>query len=126
MGRGMRKGLAVLSLCVSGAFAAQSAQDIIPKELLDLDYQRCENDCVPGFGEATCKPLCECTVGEFQKRLDYAKYLDLSVQLSRGELKPESRTLLDNIANYCTAELDKKGVVIGGPQEKAAAGEPQQ
>tara|TARA_R110002096_G_scaffold253688_1_gene446620 strand:- start:543 stop:890 length:348 start_codon:yes stop_codon:yes gene_type:complete len=114
----------VLGFCASGAAVAQSSQNIIPKELLDLDYQRCENDCVPGFGEATCKPLCECTVSEFQKRLDYARYLDLSVQLSRGELKPESRELLDSIANHCTAELDRNGIPIGKPDAETKA--PQQ
>jgi len=107
------------SLCLGGAVVAQSSQDVIPKELLDLDYQRCTNDCVPGFGEATCKPLCECTVTEFQKRLNYAQYLDLSVQLSRAEIKPESRALLDNIANYCTAELDKKGIIVGAPEAQS-------
>lgn len=121
---GLRRTLMVIGLCASSAAIAQTSQNVIPKELLDLDFQRCENDCVPGFGEATCKPLCECTVGEFQKRLNYSKYLDLSVQLSRGELKPESRSLLDNIANFCTAQLDKMGVVIGKPGEET--NEPQQ
>lgn len=115
MGRGIKGTLMALGLCASGAVIAQSSQNIIPQELLDLDYQRCENDCVPGFGEITCKPLCECTVGEFQKRLDYAKYLDLSVQLSRGEIKPESRALLDTIANFCTSELDRRGIPVGEP-----------
>lgn len=124
MHRGIKGTLMVLGLCASGAAIGQSSQNIIPKELLDLDYQRCENDCVPGFGEATCKPLCECTVGEFQKRLNYAKYLDLSVQLSRGEVKPESRTLLDTIAKYCTAELDKQGIPIGQPSPETQ--EPQE
>lgn len=98
-------------------FASTSvfAQDIIPKELLDLDFQRCVNDCVPGFGEATCKPLCDCTVDEFQKRLNYAKYLELSVQLSRTEINPANRLLLDSIAEYCTAEIDLKGIKVGAP-----------
>lgn len=108
----------VLGLCASSAVWAQSSQDVIPEELLDLDFQRCNNDCVPGFGEATCKPLCECTVAEFQKRLTYAQYLDLSVQLSKAEIKPESRKLLDSIAQHCTAELDKQGIAVGGPDEK--------
>ncbi|MEX0299375.1 MAG: hypothetical protein AB3N28_09920 [Kordiimonas sp.] len=124
MGWGFKKTLMVVGFCASGAAIAQSSQDVIPKELLDLDYQRCENDCVPGFGEATCKPLCECTVSEFQKRLDYARYLDLSVQLSRGELKPESRILLDDIAKHCTAELDKNGIAVGSPDPETKA--PQQ
>ena len=121
----MKKFLMVMSLCASGAAVAQSSQNVIPKDLLDLDRQRCENECVPGFGEATCKPLCECVTGEYQKRLDYSKYLDLSVQLSRGEIKPETRTLLDTIANYCTAQIDKMGIAVGKPDEKPASQDPQ-
>jgi len=90
--------------------------DTIPQDLLDLDYQRCVNDCVPGFGETTCKPLCTCTVAEFSKRLDFQKYLDLSVELSRNEIKPENRKLLDTIAKYCTSELEKSGVTVGDGQ----------
>ena len=102
-----------LFMVASGTVLAQSAQ--IPQDLLDLDHQRCMKDCTPGFGEVTCKPLCSCTVTEFKKRLDFSKYLDLSAQLSKDELSPQNRALLDNIANFCAAELDKAGIPIGGP-----------
>ncbi|TNE65553.1 MAG: hypothetical protein EP335_05315 [Alphaproteobacteria bacterium] len=102
----------------SGVVLAQASKSQpIPQELLDLDNQRCMKDCVPGFGEETCKPLCDCTVKEFQKRLDFSQYLDMSVQLSRNELKPETRSLLDSVATYCTAEIDKAGIEVGQPQE---------
>jgi len=96
---------------LTGSVFAQSTE--IPADLLDLDRQRCMRDCVPGFGETTCKPLCDCTVVEFQKRLDFSRYLDLSAQLSRGELAPENRKMLDEIANYCASELEKSGVEVG-------------
>jgi len=101
-------------LYVAGGSAAFAQSSQIPKDLLDLDYQRCVNDCVPGFGETTCKPLCECTVGEFKKRLDFDTYLELSVQLSRSEISPKNRALLDDVAKMCTAKLEADGVVIGG------------
>lgn len=107
------KPLAVfIAMLGSGAALAQKTE--IPAELLDLDRQRCMTDCVPGFGEETCKPLCDCTVAEFKKRLDFDKYLDLSAQLSRNELTAENRSFLDSVAKYCTAQLDKAGVPVGG------------
>lgn len=93
------------------AFSAQGEQ--IPEDLLSLDHQRCMNGCVPGFGEATCKPLCDCTVSEFKKRLDFEAYLDMSVQLSKNAIKPELRALLDDVAKMCTAEIEKQGIEIG-------------
>ncbi len=105
---------------------AQS-QDI-PEDLLALDHQRCMNGCVPGFGEATCKPLCDCTVGEFKKKLTFESYLDMSVQLSRNTLTPELRTFLDTVANYCTAELDRQGIQVGdgGSTPPASENQPEQ
>jgi len=99
------------SLLAGGAVMAQSTA--IPKDMLDLDRQRCENDCVPAYGEATCKPLCGCTVREYQKRLDFDAYLKLSVELSRNEISEASRVLLDDIAKMCTAELDAAGIEVG-------------
>jgi hypothetical protein len=98
-------------MLASGAAIAQNQP--IPQDMLDLDFQRCMTDCEPGFGAATCKPLCECTVGEFKKRLDFPAYLDLSAQLSRNALSDENRKMLDGIANMCTAQLEKSGVKIG-------------
>lgn len=111
MKRNVRLVSAAMVFFAGSAAQAQSAE--IPADLLDLDRQRCLSECVPGYGEATCKPLCECTVTEFKKRLDFSRYLDLSAQLSRNELSPENRTFLDEVANYCTAELDKSGVQVG-------------
>jgi len=105
-------------LYVAGGSAAFAQSNQIPQDLLDLDRQRCVNDCVPGFGEATCKPLCECTVGEFKKRLDFDAYLDLSVQLSRGEISEKNRIMLDDIAKMCTAQIEKGGIEVGGPVEE--------
>lgn len=120
MKRFVRNILVLLYMAGGSAAFAQSSQ--IPQDLLDLDFQRCVNDCVPGFGEATCKPLCECTVGEFKKRLDFDGYLELSVQLSRGEITPQNRTLLDDIAQMCTAKIEKDGVEIGGPATPTPSG----
>ncbi|MFC3053186.1 hypothetical protein [Kordiimonas pumila] len=106
---------AVFMMC--GLTSLTAKADIIPKDLLELDKQRCLKDCVPGFGETTCKPLCDCTVAEFSKRLDFSQYLDLSVELSKNDLKPENRKLLDTIANYCTAEIEKAGIVVGQPAQ---------
>ncbi|SDE17965.1 hypothetical protein [Kordiimonas lacus] len=115
MKRNLRLVSAAMTLFMTGAVQAQSTE--IPQELLDLDRQRCLTECVPGFGEETCKPLCDCTVSEFKKRLDFSRYLELSAQLSRNELNPENRTFLDVVAQYCTAELDKSGVQIGTGDE---------
>lgn len=107
----MIKRTATAVFLFSGGVLAQSSE--IPSELLDLDRQRCMRDCVPGFGETTCKPLCDCTVVEFKKRLDFSRYLDLSAQLSRGEVDPENRKMLDEIANQCAAELERSGIKVG-------------
>jgi len=109
--RNLRLVSAAMVFFIGGAVHAQSTE--IPQELLDLDRQRCLSECVPGFGEETCKPLCDCTVSEFKKRLDFSRYLELSAQLSRNELTPANRTFLDTVAQYCTAELDKSGIQVG-------------
>ena len=103
-------------LAGSAVFAQSTA---IPKDLLDLDHRRCMNDCVPSFGETTCKPLCDCTISEFKKRLDFDKYLVLSVQMSRSEISPENGVMLREIALFCTAELDRMNVEVGGPEKPA-------
>jgi hypothetical protein len=100
---------------------AQSSQTKIPPEFLELDHQRCMNGCVPGFGEKTCKPLCDCTVNEFKNKMSYDKYLDLSVQLSKSDVSPEMRSFLDEVANFCTAEIDRLGIEIGEGAPKSAA-----
>lgn len=107
-----RLAAAFFMIVVGGLPAFAQSQDI-PEDLLALDHQRCMNGCVPGFGETTCKPLCDCTVGEFKKKLTFESYLDMSVQLSRNTLTPELRTFLDTVANYCTSELDRQGIQVG-------------
>lgn len=97
------------------AVAQQS--ETIPEDLLALDHQRCMNGCVPGFGAATCKPLCDCTVAEFKTRLDFEAYLDMSVQLSKNAIKPEMRKLLDDVAKMCTAEIERQGIEVGSGEE---------
>ena len=109
---GLRKMVAVAGLVLMGG-AAFAQDQAIPQDMLDLDYQRCMKDCEPGFGAATCKPLCQCTVDEFKKRLDFPAYLDLSAQLSRNELSDENRNMLDGIANMCASRLEKSGVKVG-------------
>lgn len=94
----------------------------IPEDLLALDHQRCMNGCVPGFGEQTCKPLCDCTVGEFKKQLSFESYLDMSVQLTRNSLTPQMQGFLAKVANYCTGELDRKGIEVGEGVEAKPGG----
>jgi len=108
-------------LYVMGGSAAFAQSTQIPKDLLDLDYQRCVNDCVPAYGETTCAPLCSCTVKEFEKRLDFDAYLELSVELSRGEISPKSRILLDDIAVYCAGEIEREGIEVGSPADEQPA-----
>lgn len=88
-------------------------QSTIPQDLLEVDRQRCMQGCVPGFGEATCKPLCDCTVKEFGKRLDFERYLDVAAELAKNEIGPETRKILDSIAQYCAAEIEKAGIEVG-------------
>ncbi|WP_262696165.1 hypothetical protein [Kordiimonas aquimaris] len=102
----------LLALTATASQAFQSGK-AVPDDLLALDHQRCMNGCVPGFGEATCKPLCDCTVSEFKKQLDFEAYLDMSVQLSKNAVTPELRTLLDGVAKMCTAEIERKGIEVG-------------
>ena len=102
----------LLLLVATASYAIQSGR-AIPEDLLTLDHQRCMNGCVPGFGEATCKPLCDCTVAEFQKKMDFEAYLDMSVQLSKNAVSPELRVLLDDVAKMCTAEIERKGIEVG-------------
>jgi len=101
--------------------ATLAQQNPIPEDLLTLDHQRCMNGCVPGFGEQTCRPLCDCTMGEFKKQLSFEAYLDMSVQLTRNTVTPEMQEFLGKVANFCTAELDRKGIEVGqGVEEKPA------
>lgn len=110
-----RRLLAIFLMITGFAFGAiaQSAQTTIPPEFLELDHQRCMNGCVPGFGEKTCKPLCDCTITEFKNKMSYETYLDLSVQLSKSELSPDMRIFLDDVAKFCTAEVERMGIQIG-------------
>ncbi|WP_417460100.1 hypothetical protein [Kordiimonas sp.] len=111
MTRFLKAAAASVLFMASGAALAQQSE--IPADLLALDFQRCMKDCEPGFGKETCTPLCNCTVDEFKKQLDFSKYLDLSAELSRGELSASNRSLLDGIANYCASQLEKSGVKVG-------------
>ena len=110
---GFRRSIfAALTLLLIGAPVLAQSQPV-PDDLLALDHQRCMNGCVPGFGEKTCKTLCDCTVSEFKKKLTFESYLDMSVQLSKNELTEGVRGFLDTVANYCTAELDRQGIEVG-------------
>lgn len=93
---------------------AAAQQSEIPEDYLALDHQRCMTPCVARFGEKACKSLCDCTVSEFKKQLSFQEYLDMSVQITRNSVTPELRQLLDNIGKFCSAELDRKGIEIGG------------
>lgn len=106
--------LVIIAIFQPGVMAQEKT---IPEDLLALDHQRCMNGCVPGFGEQTCKPLCDCTVGEFKKQLTFEAYLDMSVQLTRNTLTPELQKFLAKVANYCTGELDRKGIEVGNGVE---------
>lgn len=97
----------------TAALSVAAQSNPIPADMLALDHQRCMQGCVPGYGEATCKPLCDCTVTEFKKTMSFDEYLDMSVQLSRNEISPALREYLDKVANYCAAELERSGVEIG-------------
>ncbi len=112
----------MLAVSLSPGNFAQAQQSPVPDDLLALDHQRCMNGCVPGFGEKTCKPLCDCTVSEFKKQLSFETYLDMSVQLTRNAVTPEMQEFLGKVANFCTAELDRKGIEVGeGTDGKPAA-----
>ncbi|WP_308911813.1 hypothetical protein [Pseudokordiimonas caeni] len=114
----MTLGSALRSLAFAGLVAAGTSAMAapIPEDLLAVDQQRCMKGCVPGYGEATCKPLCDCTVREFKNRLDMDKYLSLSVELSKNEVSDTNRTLLDDIAKMCAAEIEKANIPVGEPQ----------
>ncbi|UTW57855.1 hypothetical protein KFE96_13610 [Kordiimonas sp. SCSIO 12603] len=121
MKRILKASIFVISLATSASVMAQSAKDSkIPQELLELDRKRCETGCLEQVGEQVCKMLCECTISEFQKRLDFDKYLELSAQLSREEISPENRLLLDVIAKRCTAVVEKSGIQIEQSPPKEA------
>jgi hypothetical protein len=114
------------SLFMVGALAftvAVDAQDRakIPSDLLAVDHQRCMRSCVPGFGETACKPLCDCTVQEFQKRMDFERYLDLAAELAKNEIGPESRKLLDTIALFCADKVEKSGIDLGGNSQPSSS-----
>lgn len=102
--------VSVVSL-TGAAFAQESVR--VPDVYLAVDHRDCMTGCVPGFGEETCKPLCDCTVSQFKEKLTFDQYKDMRIQISRNELTPEVRAFLDQTAQYCTAELDKMGVEVG-------------
>lgn len=121
---GQQPVLAAWFILVTASFSANALQDPIPDDFLLLDHQRCMNGCVPGFGETTCRPLCDCTINEFKSKLTYDRYLDMQVQLSRNEVTADMRSFLDGVAKFCTAELDRLGIKVGsgeqGPGEDEA------
>ena len=102
--------VSVVSL-TGAAFAQESLK--VPDVYLAVDHRDCMTGCVPGFGEETCKPSCDCTVSQFKEKLTFDQYKDMRIQISRNELTPEVRAFLDQTAQYCTAELDKMGVEVG-------------
>ena len=88
---------------VAASFAA--AQDI-PKDLLELDRQRCSNDCLKELNDTgVCEQLCDCTVNEFQKRLNFDIYLTLSAELAQSKLSDSNRKIIDDIAKTCSANI---------------------
>jgi len=103
----------VLAVLSGADHPAHAQEKSIPDDLLALDHQRCMTGCVPGFGEQTCKPLCSCTVSEFKKRMSFEAYLDVSVELARNEVGPETRKILDSIALYCADQIEKAGIEVG-------------
>jgi len=105
-------------LFLSSAVAAQE----IPDDLLEVDKRRIMKDCVPEFGEEVCSALSDCTIGEFRKRLKMDAYLNLTMQLSRREVDAANRTLLDDIAKFCTAHLEKSGVLLPAESDKTSPG----
>ena len=109
------KAIAISSLMSisSAVFAAD-----IPEELLQLDLNRCKADCVPAFGEDVCTQLCGCSISEFKKRMNFEQYLDLSAGLASSSLKPEQRTLLDDIAKTCDAMVKMPKKKIAPTQEE--------
>ena len=115
--------IGLLALLFATAFSAQAAYVLqpaanqIPEELLVLDHQRCMNGCVPGFGDKTCKPLCDCTVVEFRKKMDYDTYIVMSAQLAQNNVSAEMRALLDGIAKMCAAEIERLGIEVGEGSE---------
>ena len=94
----------------------------IPTDLLAVDHQRCMRSCVPGFGETACKPLCDCTTQEFQKRMDFERYLDLAAELAKNEIGSESRMLLDSIALFCADQVEKSGIDVGAGEQQPSSG----
>jgi len=111
---------AVLALIGTMGGAAMAAP--IPADMLALDHQRCMKGCVPGFGEETCKQLCDCTVDQFQKQMDFSTYLELSSDLTKAELRPAFRKLLDTVANQCASEVEKSGTQVGAGVQKGDNG----
>ncbi len=78
----------------------------IPKELLELDRQRCSNECMKELNDAAiCKQLCDCTVSEFKKRFSFDIYLDLSAELAQSKVSKDNRKKLDDIARMCSANI---------------------
>ncbi len=104
--------------------AAKAQTKPVSEDLLALDHRSCMAGCVPGFGEQTCKALCDCTASEFRKELTFESHLDLRAKLSRNELTPALRGFLDKVANYCTAELDRQGIQVGQGTSTKDAGKP--
>lgn len=101
----------------TSATANQANGAPIPVELLEVDYQRCMKGCLPGFDQATCHFLCNCTtVQEFPKRMAFERYIEISSQMAKDELEPQNRALLDDIAQYCAAEFKESGIVVGPPE----------
>ncbi|MCJ9427455.1 hypothetical protein [Kordiimonas marina] len=93
----------------------------IPEPLLKLEFQRCLKGCVPDFNEAACVALCDCSVQQFKKRLNYGEYVDMLRQLASGNVTPKNSKMLDSVAHYCSAAVDKAGIAVGPAEAKDAA-----
>lgn len=113
----------LITLYMAGGAAAFAQSSQIPDDMLALDRQRCENDCIPAYGEAACKALCGCMVVEYKKTLSFDEYLELTVQLSKNKISPKNRKLLDEIALRCTKQIEDAGIEIGGSGQEPVGDE---
>lgn len=110
------RAVAMAALAAISCVVVAQQTDPIPDVYLAVDHKDCMSGCVPGFGEKTCKPLCDCTVSQFKQKLSFDQYKDMRLQISRNEVLPDMRIFLDDVAKICTAELDQQGVVVGEPK----------
>lgn len=100
-------------------FGFAVAQDI-PLPLLESDRKSCKASCEKSYSGKQCNQLCDCTVSEMQKKVSFDLYLQLTAEVSQGQLSKENTAMMGSIAQRCSTRIFNKLEAEAATLEKVA------